>query len=367
MSYYFEKPIVDAKEIYTRFLITTISPLLYEGFCSYYSGALLLEQKYIDKSKTDPSVENPGVLKIFQYLLSGVEKMKYPMLEKETIRIRDNSKCGDIFDDLIKAVIKSHILVLVFNASNKRCKIIEEKMHEKITPETFIHKCYIECSKIFYSHPTLFWHGFDNKEIKDNQRLIYHLIRISVLNAIDRCLPMKDILSTYLNSDDYENIQTKQNMISIQDMIKRDMQENNNDSKQDEGGVKKILDSDSFADNFDIGENNDETLESLIFGKSTHDTINLDISDEKIKSEITNSKQLGQLEKLEKTEKPEQIKLEHNDSEQIKSEQKLKQVEEILKNKRKGKISENILNEEINNNLHIDRKYNSGDNYFGEF
>ena len=58
------------------------------------------------------------------------------------IRIRYGSKHADIFEKLIKAVIKSHIILLTFNASGKKCKIVQEKFHEQIDCKLFIHKIY---------------------------------------------------------------------------------------------------------------------------------------------------------------------------------------------------------------------------------
>ena len=42
-------------------------------------------------------------------------------IEEETLRIKNSSGCAEIFDDLIKAVIKSHISVM-------NCTSIEQKL-----------------------------------------------------------------------------------------------------------------------------------------------------------------------------------------------------------------------------------------------
>ena len=120
MTHYFEKTIVEAKDIYTEYLINVIQPLIYEGFHSIYEKAVTLEKTYTDASKIDPNVKNPGVLILFQHFLLGIDKLNDGLIDEESKRIRDNSRCADIFDDLIKAVVKSHIIVLTYTASKKK-------------------------------------------------------------------------------------------------------------------------------------------------------------------------------------------------------------------------------------------------------
>jgi glutaredoxin len=222
MSHYFEKTIVDAKDIYTDYLLNIISPLLYHGLKSVYDRATAEEKKYAEGEKIDPSIKNPGVIVLFQYFLRELEIMNDEMIEQETGRFRDSSGCADIFDDLIKAVIKSHIIVLTFNASGKSCKVVKDKLHEKVEPKSFIHKCYLECSRIFFDHPRLFFHEFPINERKDNERIIYQLVKVGIKNGIKRCLPMKAILEEYLKHDYLESTDDDPNVeyMKVKDLLK---------------------------------------------------------------------------------------------------------------------------------------------------
>lgn len=265
MTHYFEKTIVESKDIYTDYLITTLSPLLYEGYQSLYTTALELEKKFIKASLVDPKVENPGVLVLFQHLLLGINNVSDAKIDAEYKRIRDNSRCADIFDNLIKAVIKSHIILLTYTASGKRCKIVEEKIHEKIEPRFFLHKCYIECSRIFYDHPQLFWHGYANNEIKENQRRIYQITKIGIRNAIRQCLPMKDILETYLNNDYVGEMSARDRYENAKMLINNELEQN-----------KRLESSTHIEDNFFISEHNDdndEKIDDLIFKRQVLDTL----------------------------------------------------------------------------------------------
>lgn len=381
MSFYFEKPIVDTKEIYTRFLISVLSPLLYEGFCSIYEKAQKIELTYIEGAKVDSSVENPGVLKLFMFLLTGVSKMSDNMIEHETIRIRDNSKCADIFDDLILAVIKSHIIVLTYNASGKRCKILNEEHHKLVTPKIFIHKCYCECARIFHDHATLFWHGFGNHELKENQRIIFQLVKVGIYNAIDRCLPMKEILTAYL-SNDYvdDNPEQQGDYMSVKDMIRRDL---NPILEEDQGGRQVILDEESSMINHNFNlRDEDEDLKDLIFGINQQHTIEEKHSEKPPeKNQVSQStshvvsvpKTSEKKPESEKKETPVSEKKEIIASEKKLSEKKMENYEidinKILSLKKKGKVSENILKDLTNppKQDEVEKTYSNGDNYFADF
>ena len=115
--HYYERNIADIKAEYTDFLIHIISPLIYEGIKSMYKKAYEADLKFRELAKQNPNVNNPGTLKIFQHFLKNIPTLNNTLIESEMIRIRDGSKHADIFEKLIKAVIKSHIILLTFNAS----------------------------------------------------------------------------------------------------------------------------------------------------------------------------------------------------------------------------------------------------------
>ena len=140
IMHYYERNISDIKTEYTDFLIHIVSPLIFEGIKSMYEKSIQQEAKYIELSKENVNLKNPGVFKIFQHFLKNIPTLNQNLIESEMIRIRDSSKHADIFEKLIKAVIKSNIILLTYNASGKQCKLVNEKIHEKIDCKMFIHK-----------------------------------------------------------------------------------------------------------------------------------------------------------------------------------------------------------------------------------
>ncbi len=234
MSHYYEKNIVEIKNEYTEFLINILTPLLFEGIKSIYDKAVSFEEVYRQKEQLDPSIKNPGVFKLFQICLRDIPNLNAASIESETNRIKERSKCSEWFDSLLKSVIKSHIVLLTFNSKNKKSKIVEERYHEKIDTNLFIHKCYIESSRIFFNYPELFWHHFSTLDIKRNQREIYDLIKDAIKEAIKKTLPIKLIMEEYLKNDyTYEDDINSDKYVKVKNLINN---ENNRNSYEESIG-----------------------------------------------------------------------------------------------------------------------------------
>lgn len=201
MPHFYERNVKECKKEYTAFLKDILTPFIYEGLKSLYNYSLETHFKFLEKEKIDPKIKSPGPLKIFQTCLKEIPGLNDYSIERETNRIKEGSKCSAWFDDLIKAVIKSFILVLTFSSSENESEIVKQKYHEKVETKDFIHKCYIEAARSIYNNPELFWHEFPSIEIKRNQREIYKIIKKAIDGAIRKVLPIELILKEYLKND----------------------------------------------------------------------------------------------------------------------------------------------------------------------
>jgi hypothetical protein len=249
--HFYEKNIVEIKNEYTTFLTDILTPLLYEGFRSLYKTAKDQEEKIIEKMRLDPNIKNPGVLKIFQNTLIGLKDLNNHQIEKETTRIKEKSKCSEWFDDLVKGVVKSNIVLLTYNASDKNCEVVNEKYHEKIATSDFVHKCYLVCAREFYNNSELFYDQEQTSiSLKRNQRDILEIIRKHIPDAIRRMLPMKIILKEYLKNDyivddfrDFNHVSDAQ-CRNMKAFVARDMTDNLNGFKEidDDEYDNKIID-----------------------------------------------------------------------------------------------------------------------------
>lgn len=201
MTHYFEKNIVEIKNEYTECLCNILIPLIYEGIKALYKSAIVINEKLEVASRIDPNVKNPGLPKIFQGCLKDIPTLNRTMIEREANRIREASKCSDWFDDLLKSVVKSYIILLTFNSSGKKCKLVSEKYHDRVDTCEFIHKCYVECARIFFNNPELFYVGYEDKEMVRNMNESHKHIKIAITEAIKKILPTKLILQEYLSND----------------------------------------------------------------------------------------------------------------------------------------------------------------------
>ncbi len=230
MPHFYEKNIVDIKNEYTTFLVNIMTPFLYEGLKSVYGYALEADEQFKDKARNDPSVQSPGILKIFQTCLREIPSLNNHSIENETNRIKDKSKCSDWFDDLVKAVIKSNIVLLTFSTNKDQSELVNEKYHERTETKDFVHKCLIESARSVYNNPELFWHEYSTIEIKRNQREICELIKTSIREAIRKMLPMKLILKEYLKNEyvpethhDVSKNMSDSHYMNVKEMVKRDL------------------------------------------------------------------------------------------------------------------------------------------------
>uniref|UniRef100_A0A6C0ADB8 Uncharacterized protein n=1 Tax=viral metagenome TaxID=1070528 RepID=A0A6C0ADB8_9ZZZZ len=227
MSYFFERNIAEVQKDYTKFLTDILSPLLYEGLKSIYDDSKNIHQELIEKSKRNPNVQALSFTQVFQSRLKEIPELNSTIIEGEANRIKSGSRCYEWFDDLVKATIKSKILLLTFaNGKTDRKKYSLDKSHyENINVNEFIHKCYIECSKLFYNNPYLFLDNIKPSEIKSNQLIIIEAIKDCVKNAIMRSLPMNLVLKDFIETEVFEFLDDipQSRFNNVRDNVDRDI------------------------------------------------------------------------------------------------------------------------------------------------
>jgi len=189
--------LVDAKDEYTKQLISILRPCIYQGIKSIY-----LDSK--DIANQENTIEN--VLMIFQDQLSRIPKWSQEIINKEYQRIVDSSRC-DYIDDLLKVVYVSHIKILTVVHSAQRNKKITLKVP---SGSHFMHLCYIECAREFWKNPYLFSDRTTKYEHQKNMRDSETMISECIAETIRKQLPVRHILKEYLNETDDEVIELKE-------------------------------------------------------------------------------------------------------------------------------------------------------------
>ena len=187
---------IEVKNFYSTLLINLLTPIIYEGVQSIYTDSLKISKDVND------------VLKLFQNFLKKIPKWNTEMISKETTRIINNSKNIAQLHDLIKATIKSNLVILTYNPSKNNNNINEYSSYYKnIKIEDFIHKVYIECARELYNNPYLMYHQSPPVEMKRNQRDTLAIIKEAITNAIKKILPINLIIESYLKTNLETNVE----------------------------------------------------------------------------------------------------------------------------------------------------------------
>lgn len=180
---------IEIRKEYSYHLIDMMTPFIHEGLTSIYNQA--------NESATRTKCPR-DILIIFQTYLHNIQQWSQQRIEEETNRIKINSHTSEYFDDLIKAVIRSHIILLTY--SNKMSNVVAKTFYEQFTSEQFVHRCYTECGKNAHNNPSLFYHDRSAIELIQNRAQIHCEIQKGIKRAIRKCLPLPMILKEYLTN-----------------------------------------------------------------------------------------------------------------------------------------------------------------------
>jgi len=189
--HYYEKNIVEIRNWYTSLLKDLLLNPIYKEFDSVYRQTLKDEIE-INKNR---STKVP-LVNIFRYSLNLIPTFNEDNITKIYNRIIQRTDSYLYFDNLVKSVIKSNIILLTFNSTEKECYLVKMKYHNKINIKTFIHTCFILIGESFCSNPYLF---ISQQSL--NKSKIDTIITDGIDSAIKKTLPIKLILKEYLKND----------------------------------------------------------------------------------------------------------------------------------------------------------------------
>ena len=229
--------LVDAKEEYTKQLISILKPCIYQGIKSIYMDAK-------DICNQDNTPDN--TLIVFQDLLSRIPKWSQDIITKEYTRITNVSKC-DYIDDLLKVVYVSHIKILTIVHSAQKNKKLSLKVP---SGNHFIHLCYIECAREFWKDPYLFSDRVTKYEHQKNMRDSETMISECIAETIRKQLPVRHILKEFLNEPDEEIVEededikepvNKKYLKKLETVVKKELKTANNISGIDIDLIRQVI------------------------------------------------------------------------------------------------------------------------------
>jgi hypothetical protein len=145
-----------------------------------------------ERRKKDKSINNPGIINIFKMCLRDISTLNNLEIENEYKKIKQNSKCSEWFDELIRCTFKSHVLFLTYDPTIENSTYKDNEIYNSLSIKDFIHRCYVESSDYFLDNCELFIKKSDRKE------KIYDIIRTCINNSIRKTLPYNNILKEYM-------------------------------------------------------------------------------------------------------------------------------------------------------------------------
>jgi hypothetical protein len=93
MSHYFEKNVVEIKREYTEFLISILTPFLYEGFQSMYQNAKTLDLTYEEAAKA----KDKNIVEAYLKSAKVREKQAEALKDKNTALAVRYHRVADIY------------------------------------------------------------------------------------------------------------------------------------------------------------------------------------------------------------------------------------------------------------------------------
>lgn len=183
----------EAKNEYSSRLLNILTPLVIQGVKSIFNEAVDL---------CNDNDENEKYLMTFQNFLSRVPNWNSNIINEETKRIINVSKCNYL-EDLLTCVHITQVKILTsIRVSNQQKKIDIDipKLGE------FVHSVYISFARKLYKNSYLFEKDIMPLDYQKNMRECEVLCRESILEVIRDSMPIEHILRAYMDETVHEEI-----------------------------------------------------------------------------------------------------------------------------------------------------------------
>ena len=237
-----ENVLSEAKNEYASRLINILTPLVIEGFRSILKEACDLCLQNEEESK---------YLMTFQNFLTRVPKWNQEIINIETKRIIETSKCHYL-EDLLTCVHITQLKVLTSIRVASQQKKIDIDIPKL---ENFIHKIYVESARKIYQNVYLFENDVMPLIQQKNMREAEIIVKESILNVIRNSMPIEQILRSYIDETQEEEVfeEVVEDKQPEKELIKENVDEtptNNIDNTETIGEIKKVDDTkiESFED-----------------------------------------------------------------------------------------------------------------------
>jgi hypothetical protein len=193
MDDYSLESITESKNEWSARLVSTIAPLIVDGFKSIYTEADKLCMENDEEEK---------VLMTFQNLISRIPKWGSTIIADEAKRIRDESKC-EFLEELITCVHITHLKALTVVRVGQKQKRIELDIPSL---EKFIHNTYICCARTIYKNVYLLDANVAPLTFQKHDRALEIIVKEGVLESIRNSVPIDVILRAYIDKTEEDDV-----------------------------------------------------------------------------------------------------------------------------------------------------------------
>ena len=348
----YERNIADIKNIYLQQLTSILTPCMFDSIKNIYNRSCEIAKG------SKMSIEYA-----FKVCLKDLVNLSQQSIINEVSKIKSLSNSGSYFDNLIRSVIKSHIVLMSYNVSKESCPICDIRKYN-IDINKFIHECYIELGNQIFNDPRIFImclkDGDELNNINGNIRCgnkFDKLVKKCISKVVFSFIPVNDVLVEYLNkdkiTDDY--IKAKQD-IEKDEIVNRIIEGINEKIKINQSGgfnidelmerIKNLISSNSNNIEQPI---NIQSVQSTI--KQIDNVISNDISAAIITEEDKKS--------VKETEKEEEIKEVKEINKEVKNEIN---NEVIIDEQDKQSVNDQVISDKQSVNDNEDNKETVNDN-----
>ena len=341
----YERNIADIKNIYLQQLTSILTPCMFDSIKNIYNRSCEIAKG------SKMSIEYA-----FKVCLKDLVNLSQQSIINEVSKIKSLSNSGSYFDNLVRSVIKSHIVLMSYNVSKESCPICDIRKYN-IDINKFIHECYIELGNQIFNDPRIFImclkDGEELNNINGNIRCgnkFDKLVKKCISKVVFSFIPVNDVLVEYLNkdkiTDDY--IKAKQD-IEKDEIVNRIIEGINEKIKINQTGgfnidelmerIKNLISSNS---------NNIEqpiNIQSVSTIKQIDNVISNDISAAIITEEDKKS--------VKETEKEEEIKEVKEINKEVKNEIN---NEVIIDEQDKQSVNDQVISDKQSNNDNEDKE-----------
>ena len=193
----YERNISDIKNIYTNQLVSILTPCMFDSIKNVYNRAC-----DIVKDNNKMTIEYA-----FKVCLKDLFKLSSTSIINEVNKIKQISNSASYFDNLIRSVIKSHIVLMSYNVSKEDCPLCDMRKYN-IDINRFIHECYIELGNQIFNDPKIFILTLKDGELLNDVsgtikcgNKFDKLVKKCISKVIFDFVPVNEILTEYLNKD----------------------------------------------------------------------------------------------------------------------------------------------------------------------